>query len=167
MDWAQTTSRRDENHLSFGIWCVLYRDFAVLFMWPWTSNSWSMGHNVRDNVEDRDQHPAFRWTWILYIRHCPCEQTNLPVTKKPMASWPDFSLTLFRSGARPTNSISMEFDIRPKFRVLLFKRFSTDCKEILQTSRQLYCPDVCKILLCLATKLRQSLYLVLLLVDTV
>ena len=23
-DWAKTTSRGDENHLSFGIWCVLY-----------------------------------------------------------------------------------------------------------------------------------------------
>ena len=24
VDWAQTTARRDENHLSFDIWCVLY-----------------------------------------------------------------------------------------------------------------------------------------------
>ena len=24
MDWAKTTARRDENHLSFVIWCVLY-----------------------------------------------------------------------------------------------------------------------------------------------
>ena len=24
MDWAKTTARRDENHLSFGIWCNLY-----------------------------------------------------------------------------------------------------------------------------------------------
>ena len=24
MDWAKTTARRDEKHLSFGIWCVLY-----------------------------------------------------------------------------------------------------------------------------------------------
>ena len=23
MDWAETTARRDEKHLSFGIWCVL------------------------------------------------------------------------------------------------------------------------------------------------
>ena len=24
MDWAGTTARRDEKHLSVGIWCVLY-----------------------------------------------------------------------------------------------------------------------------------------------
>ena len=24
MDWAKTTARRDENKLSFGIWCGLY-----------------------------------------------------------------------------------------------------------------------------------------------
>ena len=27
MDWAQATARRDENHLSFWIWCVSYRRF--------------------------------------------------------------------------------------------------------------------------------------------
>ena len=24
MDWAETTARRDDKHLSVGIWCVLY-----------------------------------------------------------------------------------------------------------------------------------------------
>ena len=24
MDWAQTTARREKNHLNFGIWCTLY-----------------------------------------------------------------------------------------------------------------------------------------------
>ena len=24
MDWAEITARRDDNHLSFGIWCTLY-----------------------------------------------------------------------------------------------------------------------------------------------
>ena len=27
MDWETATARRDENHLSFGIWCVLYWRF--------------------------------------------------------------------------------------------------------------------------------------------
>ena len=27
MDWAKTTTRRDEEHLSFGIWCGLYQRF--------------------------------------------------------------------------------------------------------------------------------------------
>ena len=27
MDWAKTTARQDEKHLSFFIWCVLYLRF--------------------------------------------------------------------------------------------------------------------------------------------
>ena len=27
MDWTKTTARRDENHLSLGIWCTLYQRF--------------------------------------------------------------------------------------------------------------------------------------------
>ena len=48
-------------------------------------------------------------------------------------------------GARPTNDISIEFEIRPKFAVLWFKLYSTDHNEILHTSRQCNCLDVCKI----------------------
>ena len=39
-------------------------------------------------------------------------------------------------GARPTNDISIEFEIRPKFAVFWFKMYSTDHNEILHTSRQ-------------------------------
>ena len=39
-------------------------------------------------------------------------------------------------GARPTNYISIEFEIRPKFAVLRFKMCSTDHYEILHTSLQ-------------------------------
>ena len=28
LDWAETTGRRNENHLSFGIWCTLYYEFG-------------------------------------------------------------------------------------------------------------------------------------------
>ena len=48
-------------------------------------------------------------------------------------------------GARPTNDISIEFEIQPKFAVLCFEIYSTDHNEILHTSRQLHCRDVCKI----------------------
>ena len=48
-------------------------------------------------------------------------------------------------GARPTNDISIEFEIRPKFAGLWFKIYSTDHNEILHTSQQLRCRDVCKI----------------------
>ena len=32
MDWAKTTARWDENHLSFGIWCVWYQRFYDRFV---------------------------------------------------------------------------------------------------------------------------------------
>ena len=53
-----------------------------------------------------------------------------------------------RTGARPTNDISIEFEIRPKFSVLWFKICSTDHKEILYTSRQLHRREVCEISFC-------------------
>ena len=48
-------------------------------------------------------------------------------------------------GARPTSDISMEFQIRPKFKVLWFRVHSTDHNEILHISRQCNYCDVCKI----------------------
>ena len=50
--------------------------------------------------------------------------------------WPD---------TRPTNNISMEFQIQWNFVMLLFITYSTDHNEILHTSRQEHCRDVCKI----------------------
>ena len=51
-------------------------------------------------------------------------------------------------GARSTNDISIEFEIRPKFQVLWFKMmYSTDHKETWHTSRQCNCSDMCKVLL--------------------
>ena len=50
-------------------------------------------------------------------------------------------------GARPTNGISIEFEIWLKFGVLWFQICSTDHNKILHLSRQLHCHDVCKILL--------------------
>ena len=41
VDWADTDARRDENHLSFGIWCDLYYRFYGKF------NSLSMSWNQR------------------------------------------------------------------------------------------------------------------------
>ena len=49
------------------------------------------------------------------------------------------------SGVRPTNNISIEFEIRLKFALLWINTYSTDHNEILHTSRQLHCRDVCKI----------------------
>ena len=48
-------------------------------------------------------------------------------------------------GACPTKNISIEFEILPKFAMLWYKMYSFDHNEILHTSRQLHCRDVCKI----------------------
>ena len=50
-------------------------------------------------------------------------------------------------GARPTDGISIKFKIVTKFEVLQFKICSTNHNEILHTSQQYNCHDVCKILL--------------------
>ena len=35
MNWAKTTARRDEKHLSVGIWCALYKRFdCILYVHP-------------------------------------------------------------------------------------------------------------------------------------
>ena len=52
---------------------------------------------------------------------------------------------LMHPGARPTNDISMEFEIRPKFVVLWFKMYIADHNEILDTSWQCNWRDVCKL----------------------
>ena len=48
-------------------------------------------------------------------------------------------------GARPTEDISIEFEIRAKFAALCFQMYSTDHYKIVHTSRQCDCRDVCKI----------------------
>ena len=48
-------------------------------------------------------------------------------------------------GARPTNGISIEFEIRPKYAVLWFKMYSTNHNATLHTTWQFNCRDVCKI----------------------
>ena len=52
---------------------------------------------------------------------------------------------IYPSGARPTNTISIEFEIRSKFGVLYYGIYLTDHNEILHTSRQYDCRDVSKI----------------------
>ena len=51
---------------------------------------------------------------------------------------------LRHSCARPTNDISIEFEIRSEFVVLWLKMRSTDHNEISHMTRHCYCCDVCK-----------------------
>ena len=50
-----------------------------------------------------------------------------------------------RSGARLTNDVSIEFEIRPRCALVWFKTHSTYRSEILHTPRQCNCRDMCKI----------------------
>ena len=86
----------------------------------------------------------FKLHWSVLIE---AVQTTwaLPLKKQCIAE--DVTNDMPSSGARPTNGISIEFEIRPKFAVLWFEIYSADHNEILHTSRQLHCRDVCKILL--------------------
>ena len=52
-------------------------------------------------------------------------------------------IPLCRPGARPTNDISIESEIRSKFGVFWFETCMTDHNEILNTQRQLHCHNVC------------------------
>ena len=49
------------------------------------------------------------------------------------------------AGVRPTNDISIELEIWPKFAGLWLKIYCSDHNEILYTSRQCNRCDVCKI----------------------
>ena len=51
----------------------------------------------------------------------------------------------FMYGARPTNDISIELEIWPKFALICFRMYSTDYDEILHLSRQCKCCAICKI----------------------
>ena len=64
-----------------------------------------------------------------------------------MGGWTAFQLraTDPGPGPRPTNGISIEFEVIPKYEVLWFKVSSIDHNEILHTPRQCNCRDVCKI----------------------
>ena len=93
---------------------------------------WPM-HAERRNAESasilrRHYVARFRWTYahVLHLHQI---------------------LSVLRPCARPTNAISIEFEIRPKFVVLWCKMYSTDHNIIWHTSRQCNCRDVCKIVL--------------------
>ena len=45
-------------------------------------------------------------------------------------------------GTHPTDKVLIKFEIRPKFAVLWFKKYSTDHNKILHMSRHLHCREV-------------------------
>ena len=59
-DWSKTTSRRDENHLSFGIWCILYQIFDLFWqaicllplksMERWVNSLWPHDMSAQDHA---------------------------------------------------------------------------------------------------------------------
>ena len=62
-----------------------------------------------------------------------------------MVDYLQYSHNIDTPGARPTNDISIEFEIQPKFAVLWFEVSTIDHNKILHTSRECNCRDGCKI----------------------
>ena len=62
MDWAQTTARRDENHFSLGIWCVLYWGFYGI------SRAFQLKHCGSYDM-CRYVWSCIRFSWLIYMRH--------------------------------------------------------------------------------------------------
>ena len=103
---------------------------------PWTfyiSTTWHQQTTVL----------KFQWYTKMYF---PCRSkrkwaSHLPCSKP----WIMQIAEACRPGARPTNDISIEFEIRPISAVLWYKMNSTDHNEILHTPRQLHYRDLCKL----------------------
>ena len=75
MDWAKTTARGDEKHLSFEIWCDLYKRFyGRLIMVSYSSsfsNALSVSQNTRSTQnEQRTQINYSSWSkfWQLDVK---------------------------------------------------------------------------------------------------
>ena len=66
-----------------------------------------------------------------------------------LSRFPVINISHLLSGpeARPTNNISIKFQIQSNFIMFLFIIYSANRNEILHTSRQKHCRDMCKILL--------------------
>ena len=76
----------------------------------------------------------------------PSVTATFPLSPENLDLFHDISHWL-RPGARPTNNILIKFENRPKFAGHWFKMYSTDVDQILLTSRQCSCRDMCKMLL--------------------
>ena len=68
MNWAKTTARRDENHLSLGIWCVLYYRLYVnqkngFPVWPFTVSN-ILSKSTRP-YKIAVCHPIVNSSWLL------------------------------------------------------------------------------------------------------
>ena len=75
------------------------------------------------------------------VMHWLCQYTAIYSTIQ------DNTMQYFTWPSSHYNDISIEFEFRPKFEVLWFKMSLTDYNEMLYTSRQCNCHDMCKILL--------------------
>ena len=83
----------------------------------------------------------YHWIFRFVIHFYKAQKSDLWLNQVNT----DCSWLQSQPGARPTNDISIEFEIRPKFAVLWFKIYSTDPNDILHTSWQCNCRDVSKI----------------------
>ena len=82
-------------------------------------------------------------SWHSYIMHLTSTDN---IINQDILWLPPYKINAL-PGARPTNDISIEFEIRTTFAVLWFKIFSINHNKILHRSRHCNCRDMCKILL--------------------
>ena len=97
-------------------------------------NSFAVAHSLWNFAQDRDIWWLKLMLWAIEISWDLSE------------NWvSEISCIATGPGARPTKHISIEFEIRWKFKTLYCKIYAADHNDILHTSRQCHCRDVCKI----------------------
>ena len=96
MHWAKTTTRRDEKHFSFEIWCVLYQRFGGI----WVSNqqcstvlTWVQGQGdlafIQIKViQDKSKEKYIHIGYTLLAGHFgSCIQSEVRIRKRLLWGW--------------------------------------------------------------------------------
>ena len=140
------------QHLWYGPICMciyIYHISRESDIWPWVQifgNSTMIipPHNEVVGGILVSLHPSVRPSFCSGVTQSQVKIIGESITLQVTKSW-----TI--PGARPTKHISIEFEIRRKFRMPYVWIYSTDHNDILHTSRQWHCRDECKISLWSAT----------------
>ena len=77
IDWAKTTARRDEKHLSPWIWCVLYRLYG--------NSSWPDGFSRIMDLECRVAHGSDPPAWLEVSQQTATISQDIRVALRPVS----------------------------------------------------------------------------------
>ena len=111
VDWEKTTERRDETHLSFGIWCDLYQRFDGNTMYnspdiktggqTWYRLSWAfpcemdLYINIAVNYDLPDVYFGFRWKRFQQVN------VKIQIFSETLWLWHSFILLRMHNGVYP------------------------------------------------------------------